>query len=159
MSVEPLIEPLLDIVEPEITPEVEIISTEPIEPEITPEAEIISTDPIEPAIDPVVQSSGDLSLTALQIRDLLQSLTGENRLDISAIKNVSAGGTATQTMTLANLPADTWVDFPAPPNPYTDWQIYYEGTEVSDDFLIQEQNGVMQIRSSVSYTNLEFIYE
>ena len=64
----------------------------------------------------------------------------------------------TETVTLAVLPAYTWVNFPAASFTYSDWQIYHNNIDVSDDFLIREENKVRQIRSSVEYTNLKFIY-
>lgn len=118
---------------------------------------------IEPTIEPIVQPEivNLPSLTAIEIRDKLASLTGSDRLDASAIKNLvgDSSSQSSETIILPSLPADTWVNFPTPTKPDRDWKIYLNNEEVSDDFLIREENEVMQIRSSVPYTNLKFVYE
>ncbi len=64
----------------------------------------------------------------------------------------------TEEVTLDNLPAETWTDFPEASFTYTDWKIYENDIDVSDDFLIRDNNGVKQILSSVAKTNLKFVF-
>ena len=68
-------------------------------------------------------------------------------------------GDAGQTATLfLNIDADVWVNFPDPGFEYSYYQIYFGNNEVSGDFLIRIENETSQIRSSVAYSNLKFIF-
>lgn len=68
-------------------------------------------------------------------------------------------GDAGQTATLfLDIGADVWVNFPDPGFDYSHYQIYLGNNEVSGDFLIRIENETSQIRSSVAYSNLKFIF-
>lgn len=64
----------------------------------------------------------------------------------------------TEEVTLDNLPAETWTNFPEASFAYTDWKIYENDIKVGDDFLIRDDNGIKQILSSVAKTNLKFVF-
>ncbi len=97
----------------------------------------------------------------IELSETTANILGTNNLDeaIALLAN-SGQGVAGQTeeKTLAVLPADTWTNFPTASFIYSDWRIYHNQIEVTDNFLIRNENGIYQIRSSIAKNNLVFVF-
>ena len=129
--IEPIIEPRTSHAGEETSPVVSSV----IEPVIEANPSEIEDIAVEPVIDPVI------------IPEIVTQ-TPNNE-----------GKTAQQeSVFLPSVPPDTWVNFPASTLAYNGWRIYLNNLDVSDTFLVRDDNGNKQIRSSLPYSNLKFFY-
>ena len=131
-----------------------------IEPEIIPRtshAGEVSSPVVSSQIEPVIEANPS-EIEDIAVEPVIAPLIiPEIVVPQPPSSEVTTGGQK-ECVFLRSVPADTWVNFPASTFAYNGWRIYLNNLDVSDTFLIRDDNGTKQIRSSLPYSHLKFFY-